>query len=50
MDIEHNKKIVRRLLDEVVGQGDMALIDVLDPYCEARTCTSAPHSPSTAAC
>lgn len=29
MDIEHNKNVVRRLLGEVVGEGDMALIDEL---------------------
>ncbi len=26
MDVEHNKKVVRRLLDEVVGRGDMELV------------------------
>jgi hypothetical protein len=31
MDIEHNTKIVRRLLDEVVGQGDIAVVGELDP-------------------
>lgn len=29
MDVEHNKKVVRRLLDEVVGRGDMELIPEL---------------------
>lgn len=26
MDVEHNKEVVRRLLDEVLGRGDMALL------------------------
>lgn len=29
MHIEHNKNVVRRLLEEVVSQGDIALIDEL---------------------
>lgn len=29
MDIEHNKAVVRRFLDEVVGQGQMAVLDEL---------------------
>ncbi len=50
MDIEHNKKVVRRLLDEVVGQGDIAVIDELEPLLPGAHLHEPPHSPSHAAC